>query len=136
RATTLFRKAGAECWLPKYEDVTLYLPEGVKVWREDGHKWQFAKKYLKPELIEEFDYIFLWDDDIDILEFCPIQFIKIMWLNNLDMAQPALTDDSYSSHAITVMKPSRPPLGNWSIVGRRTNFVEIMVPAFTREAWR
>jgi hypothetical protein len=65
-----------------------------------------------------------------------------MRLNRLDMAQPAIESPFGVVHEITARRPSPPPrLGpNGSpartIVGRLTNFVEIMAPVFTREAWR
>ena len=37
-----------------------------RVIREKGLKWYFAKKYLTPEFCVSYDYLFYWDDDIDV----------------------------------------------------------------------
>lgn len=95
---------------------------------EKGLKWQFCKKFLTPGFIAGYAYIFVWDDDIELLDFSYRDFIKIMRRNALDMAQPALSRDSYATHKITLARR-----GNK--IGRLTDFVEIMVPVFTAEAW-
>ena len=100
-----------------------------KIIHEKGMKWKFAKKYLYPEFCEGYDYIFIWDDDINVDGFSCKRFMGIVKKNNLQMAQPALTKDSYFSLAITRKDPK-------SKIGRYTDFVEIMVPVFTREAWK
>lgn len=95
---------------------------------ESGFKWQFAKRYLTPEVCSKYDYIFFWDDDIGIEQFSYKDFIAVMEENRLDMAQPALSRQSYYFHEIT-LKNTR-----YSI-GRFTDFVEIMVPVFSNAAW-
>ena len=65
-----------------------------------------------------------------------------MRMNRLDMAQPAVESHYPLSHAITVRRACPPPwrVGggemSYSVVGHLTNFVEIMVPAFSGQAWR
>ncbi len=95
---------------------------------EEGLKWKFAKKYLTPEYCKKYEYLFFWDDDIDIDNFSYGNFIEIMRRNNLEMAQPALSHDSYYSHNI-VIKDKRYK------IGRITDFVEIMVQVFREDAW-
>ncbi len=97
--------------------------------REKGYKWQFMKKYLTPTFCESYDFVFVWDDDIDIEGFSYKNFLNIMMRNNLEVAQPALSPKSYYSHKITLQNPKYN-------IGRYTDFVEIMVPVFTKEAWK
>lgn len=65
-----------------------------------------------------------------------------MEINRLDMAQPSIQSPHGLSHGITKHRPCPPPLRHpdgkttHSVVGRLTNFVEIMAPVFTREAWK
>jgi len=95
---------------------------------EKGTRWQFLRNHVSPDYCKNYDYIFVWPDDIDIDDFSYEHFLKIMFRNHLDMAQPALTPDSYYFHKITVKDD------NYKI-GRVTDFVEIMIPVFSRDAY-
>ena len=94
---------------------------------EKGTKWPYLKKYLTPSFCKSYDYLFFWDDDIEIKNFSFRQFIEIMRRNALEMAQPALTRDSFHSTVLTLQVEGK--------IGRFTDFVEIMVPVFTQVAW-
>ncbi len=96
--------------------------------REKGSRWYFMKKYATPQLCLNYQYIFVWPDDIDIEDFSCQNFISIMTRNNLQVAQPALTQRSHASHNLTIKDKSRK-------IGRYVDFVEIMVPVFTAESW-
>lgn len=96
--------------------------------REKGKHFYFLKKYITPSVCSRYDYIFLWCDDIDIVDFDPCAFLKIMQTNNLQLAQPALTPDSYFTWDITLQDETYK-------VGRYVDFVEIMLPVFTPQAW-
>lgn len=78
------------------------------------------------QLIRQYDYIWLPDEDL----LCGCQDINRLFdicrREDLDLAQPALTHDSYFSHPIT--------LHNSSFRLRRTTFVEIMAPCFSSDA--
>ena len=95
---------------------------------DKGYKWQLIKKHVLAEYGEQYDYIFLWDDDIDIESFSVGKFIEILNRNNLDVAQPALIGKSHYSHIITLQNPKYK-------IGRRTDFVEIMVPVIKGKQW-
>lgn len=101
---------------------------GCRIIRERGPRWYFMKTYITPELCSRYGYIFIWADDIDIQEFSWRNFLAIMQRNRLQVAQPALTPCSYISHKVTKADPRRK-------VGRYADFVEIMIPVFTAEAW-
>ena len=98
-----------------------------RIVHEEGLRWYFLKKYITPSICSAYDYIFLWCDDIDIIDFDPYRFLEIMRTNNLQLAQPALTPDSYFTFDITLQHKKY-------AVGRYVDFVEIMVPIFTHEA--
>jgi hypothetical protein len=74
--------------------------------------------------------------------FDPLRFVRIMQANRLEMAQPAIHSPHGLSHAITRHRPCPPPWRDpdgvtvLPVVGRLTNFVEIMAPVFSRQAWR
>lgn len=140
--TRCFHSAGADCRVFCYDGSKFDLPDGAKIIHESGHKWQFAYRHLKPDSVSDYDYLFFWDDDLDIGQFDPFEFVRIMHLNRLSMAQPAIESEFGLSHEITRRKRCGSP---WlfkdsaellPVAGRLTNFVEIMAPVFTREAWR
>ena len=35
---------------------------------DDDYRW-FAKRFLHPDVVEPFDYIFIWDEDLDVQHF-------------------------------------------------------------------
>ncbi|KAJ4721500.1 Protein of unknown function (DUF707) [Melia azedarach] len=109
-------------------------------------KWWFAKRFLHPDIVAEYSYIFLWDEDLGVEYFNPKQYLSIIKTEGLEISQPAL--DSYKSevhHQITG-RMSR------SVVHRRTfksgscdqkskappctGWIEMMAPVFSRAAWR
>jgi hypothetical protein len=137
-----FRAAGVECLLLQYDDSDLDLQPDVRLVRQQGHKWQLAVRHLTPEVVAEYDFVFFWDDDIAVRDFDPLRFVSIMAVNRLDMAQPAIESRHPLSHPITARQSCPPPwrlrgeTTSYAVVGRLTNFVEIMVPVFTAGAWR
>jgi hypothetical protein len=139
----VFQDAGADCLLLQYDEAELGVCGSVRVIRDRGYKWQLALRHLHPDAIAEYDYVFFWDDDIGINGFDPRRFVRIMQANRLDMAQPAIESPHWISHGITRCRRPPSPWRNPSddsvvhpVAGRITNFVEIMVPVFTRAAWR
>ena len=124
-----FGRRDLEYWIFVYDDTTFdeEIFNQCRFVREKGLKWYFMKKYLTPAQCEAFDYIFVWDDDLDIGAFSYKRFIQIMEANDLDVAQPALAGDNWA-HRITCQRERG--------LGRLVDFVEIMAPVFTREAWK
>lgn len=137
-----FRRAGVDCWLLQYDDAEFDLTTEVKVIRDQGFKWQLALRHLHPDVVADYDFLFFWDDDLEVNHFDPLRFAAIMEANRLEMAQPAIRSRYGLSHAITRHRPCPPPWRDpdgvtvHPVVGRLTNFVEIMAPVFTRRAWR
>ena len=43
---------------------------------DDGYRW-FAKRFLHPDIVAAYKYIFLWDEDIGVDNFDPIRYINI-----------------------------------------------------------
>lgn len=138
----VFRKAGADILLLQYDNADMDLPPDVRVIRDRGFKWQLAVRHLHPDSLTDYDYIFFWDDDLGTDGFDPDRFISIMRTNRLEMAQPSIQSPHGLSHAITRHRPCPQPFrcpeeGKIRpVVGRLTNFVEIMAPVYTRESWR
>jgi hypothetical protein len=114
-----------------YDDSRFDEPEFscCRVVYEKNLKWGYAKKYLSPEVCSGYDYLFFWDEDVDVCDFDYKNFLRLMNLNAVEMAQPALKRDSFFTWEITLKNDDFP-------VGRFTNFVECgpaLVFSFT--AW-
>ncbi|KAL8545287.1 hypothetical protein ACS0TY_005460 [Phlomoides rotata] len=110
-------------------------------------KWWFAKRFLHPDIVAEYDYIFLWDEDLGLDNFHPRRYVSIIEEEGLEISQPALDPaKSHVHHRITVRHPrsrvhrfqdggsgrcdrnsSAPPCVGW---------VEMMAHVFSRAAWR
>ncbi|KAG4997651.1 hypothetical protein JHK84_028672 [Glycine max] len=116
----------------------------------DQSKWWFAKRFLHPDIVTEYDYIFLWDEDLGVEHFHPDKYVSIIKREGLEISQPALDPKkSEVHHQITAR-------GRRSSVHRRTykasndgkgcdksstappctGWIEMMAPVFSRAAWR
>uniref|UniRef100_A0A3Q7FBT8 Uncharacterized protein n=1 Tax=Solanum lycopersicum TaxID=4081 RepID=A0A3Q7FBT8_SOLLC len=70
-------------------------------------KWWYAKRFLHPDIVAPYDYIFIWDEDLGLENFNAEEETE---------ERPGWCAD-----------PHLPPCAA---------FVEIMAPVFSREAWR
>jgi hypothetical protein len=75
-----------------------------------------------PFMMNEFDYYWFPDPDLELVNSNMMDFIK---LNNLDLCQPSLTKDSEASHSFLITQ------GNGI---RKVPFVEGQCPIFSRKA--
>ena len=92
-----------------------------------GPKWTGVREALRSwEGWREYDYVWLPDDDIRASQDQINRMFDIAAGVGLDLFAPALDDASYYAHFITKR--------NEAFFGRRTGFVEIMVPGFSRAA--
>lgn len=109
-------------------------------------KWWFAKRFLHPDILVDYEYVFLWDEDLGVEDFDPRRYLDIVKEEGLHISQPALdSNKSEVHHQIT----ARGRKGN---VHRRTykegmcysnstgppctGWIEVMAPVFSRSAWR
>lgn len=81
-----------------------------------------------PELLQRYDFIALFDDDVSIGKEGIEQLFRIGRQYRLDLFQPALSHDSYFSYAAT--------LANANLTLRYTSTVEMMCPVFSAEYLR
>lgn len=113
-------------------------------------KWWFAKRFLHPDIVAEYSYIFLWDEDLGVDNFHPQRYISIVQREGLEISQPALDySKSEVHHQITVRlrgsvahrrtyKSSNNGKGCYesSRAPPCTGWIEVMAPVFSRAAWR
>jgi Protein of unknown function (DUF707) len=76
------------------------------------------------EVISEYEFVWLPDDDLLMQPSDLSEFFEVCSTLQLDLAQPAVRQDSYVTHAITA--------AHEGFQVRFTNFVEVMAPAFSK----
>ncbi|KAI6693352.1 hypothetical protein NL676_021062 [Syzygium grande] len=60
-------------------------------------RW-FAKRFLHPDIVAEYKYIFLWDEDLGVEDFHPDKYISIIKTEGLEILQPALDPTKSEVH--------------------------------------
>ncbi|BAT86552.1 hypothetical protein VIGAN_04421900 [Vigna angularis var. angularis] len=108
-------------------------------------KWWYAKRFLHPDIVAPYDYIFIWDEDLGVEHFDAEEYLKLVRKHGLEISQPGLEPNKGLTwqmtkrrgdrevHKVTEEKPgwcSDPHLPPCAA------FVEIMAPVFSRDAWR
>ena len=95
-----------------------------------GPKWSCIADLLaaRPELIDQYDSFWFPDDDLSVSTETLNRMFALFHGLGLDLAQPALTANSYFSWALLLQRPGH--------VARYSQFVEVMAPLFTRETLR
>ncbi|KAI3938660.1 hypothetical protein MKW92_043794 [Papaver armeniacum] len=108
-------------------------------------KWWYAKRFLHPDIVSSYEYIFIWDEDLGVEHFNAERYIELVKKHDLAISQPGLEPDKGLTwqmtkrrgdsevHKETEEKPgwcSDPHLPPCAA------FVEIMAPVFSRDAWR
>jgi uncharacterized protein DUF707 len=91
----------------------------------NGPKWVGLHALFEqhPELVKNYDYILLPDDDLMMAEAGISRLFDICHAYRLEAAHPALTWNSYFSHLVA--------LRNSVTSLRFTNFIELMVPCLS-----
>ncbi|KAM5567929.1 hypothetical protein ABKV19_015818 [Rosa sericea] len=108
-------------------------------------KWWYAKRFLHPDIVAPYDYIFIWDEDLGVEHFNAEEYIKLVRKHGLEISQPGLEPNKGLTWQMTKRRGDRE-------VHKQTEekpgwctdphlppcaaFVEIMAPVFSRSAWR
>jgi hypothetical protein len=112
-----------------YDDAQFDHGADAVVVRDPGGKWDGVSKYLlRSGALDHYDYIWLPDDDIAAEGAAISAMFAEMRRWALDIAQPALSWDSYFTHFATLACPG--------LRLRYTNFVEIMIPCVKSDLLR
>ncbi|CAN0904069.1 hypothetical protein LINGRAHAP2_LOCUS22872 [Linum grandiflorum] len=108
-------------------------------------KWWYAKRFLHPDIVAPYDYIFIWDEDLGLEHFDAEEYIKLVKKHKLEISQPGLDPERSTTWDMTkrrsdteVHKNTKEQPG-WCKepnVPPCSSFVEIMAPVFSRDAWR
>ncbi|KAF3451542.1 hypothetical protein FNV43_RR07637 [Rhamnella rubrinervis] len=122
--------------------------EAIHIVAQNQTKWWFAKRFLHPDVVSIYDYIFLWDEDLGVEHFHPGRYLEIIKKEGLEISQPALDPNSTDiHHRITVRARTKKVHRRvYELRGSTkcsdasegppcTGFVEGMAPVFSRSAW-
>ncbi|CAN6181635.1 unnamed protein product [Urochloa humidicola] len=127
--------------------------DGEFAWSKDAihvsarkqSKWWYAKRFLHPSVVAPYDYIFLWDEDLDAAHtFDAAEYVRLIRKHGLEISQPGLdATRGKKTYDMTTRREG----GSGEVhktagdscpdVHRRpcSGFVEVMAPVFSREAW-
>ncbi|MED6168257.1 hypothetical protein PIB30_010319 [Stylosanthes scabra] len=109
-------------------------------------KWWYAKRFLHPDIVAPYEYIFIWDEDLGVEHFNAEEYIKLLRKHKLEISQPGLEQpkgvpcwnmtkrrEGQEVHKEAQEKPGK---CKYPLLPPCAAFVEIMAPVFSRTAWR
>lgn len=116
-------------------------------------KWWFAKRFLHPDVVAPYEYVFVWDEDLGVQNFDAEEYLRVVEKHGLEISQPAL--DPRSRGMTWLLTKRKPNMEVHKVVAAPYNnerggggwckdpllppcaaFVEMMAPVFSREAWK
>ncbi|XP_004499399.2 uncharacterized protein [Cicer arietinum] len=106
-------------------------------------KWWYAKRFLHPDIVAPYDYVFLWDEDLGTEHFDAEEYLEMVRKHGLQISQPGLDPSSSSftwqmtrkRDGVEVHKMTEARI-YFCMIFKILRFVEIMAPVFSKDAWR
>ncbi|GAB4829253.1 hypothetical protein Ancab_018919 [Ancistrocladus abbreviatus] len=108
-------------------------------------KWWYAKRFLHPDIVAAYEYIFIWDEDLGVEHFNAEKYIQLVKKHGLEISQPGLEPNNGLVWQMTKRRgdrevhketQERPGWCSDPHLPPCAGFVEIMAPVFSRGAWR
>ncbi|KAL8153873.1 hypothetical protein V2J09_011633, partial [Rumex salicifolius] len=108
-------------------------------------KWWYAKRFLHPDLVAPYDYIFIWDEDLGVEHFNAEEYLKLVKKHGLEISQPGLEPNNGLTWQMTKRREEgevhmstteKPGWCGDPLLPPCAAFIEIMAPVFSRNAWR
>ncbi|XP_078169526.1 uncharacterized protein LOC144563943 isoform X3 [Carex rostrata] len=108
-------------------------------------KWWYAKRFLHPDIVAPYEYLFIWDEDLGVENFDAEEYINLVKKYGLEISQPGLESNKDFAYQITerrndteVHKRTEHIQGIHRDLNQppNTEFIEIMAPVFSKNAWR
>ncbi|ONK79891.1 uncharacterized protein A4U43_C01F11460 [Asparagus officinalis] len=108
-------------------------------------KWWYAKRFLHPDIVAPYEYIFIWDEDLGVEHFDAEKYIALVKKHGLEISQPGLEPNKGLTWQMTKRRGDRevhketeekPGWCSDPHLPPCAAFVEIMAPVFSRDAWR
>ncbi|KAK3023120.1 hypothetical protein RJ639_042709, partial [Escallonia herrerae] len=70
-------------------------------------KWWYAKRFLHPDVIAAYDYIFIWDEDLGVEHFNADKYVQLIRKHGLDISQPGLEPNNGLTWQMTKRRGDR-----------------------------
>eukprot|EP00271_Cylindrocystis_brebissonii_P011555 TRINITY_DN29412_c0_g1_i1.p1 TRINITY_DN29412_c0_g1~~TRINITY_DN29412_c0_g1_i1.p1 ORF type:complete len:445 (-),score=66.94 TRINITY_DN29412_c0_g1_i1:291-1625(-) len=112
-------------------------------------KWWYAKRFLHPDVVAPYKWLFLFDDDLGVEYFDAFRYMELAEEAGFEISQPALRKESKSiHHRFFVLRPTMNfhktffrKKGKWKCSNNTLDppcagWVEVMAPVFRGDAWR
>ncbi|CAM8980609.1 unnamed protein product [Rhodiola kirilowii] len=108
-------------------------------------KWWYAKRFLHPDIVAAYDYIFIWDEDLGVEHFDAEEYLRLVRKHGLEISQPGLDPSTGFTWQMTKKRDNsevhkntkeRPGWCTDPQLPPCASFVEIMATVFSRDAWR
>ncbi|MBA0738723.1 hypothetical protein Gogos_012050 [Gossypium gossypioides] len=132
--------------LPSFSFITMVKQlNGMSLSGQSRQYMWYAKRFLHPDIVAPYDYIFIWDEDLGVEHFNAEEYIKLVRKHGLEISQPGLEPNKGLTWQMTKRRGDRevhketeekPGWCNHPHVPPCAAFVEIMAPVFSRDAWR
>ncbi|KAG5537855.1 hypothetical protein RHGRI_025078 [Rhododendron griersonianum] len=69
-------------------------------------KWWYAKRFLHPDIVSDYEYIFIWDEDLGVDHFNAEEYLKLVKKHDLEISQPGI--EQKTEHSWLMTKRRRP----------------------------
>ncbi|KAL9241244.1 hypothetical protein vseg_015375 [Gypsophila vaccaria] len=108
-------------------------------------KWWYAKRFLHPDVVAAYEYIFIWDEDLGVEHFNAEKYMRLVKKHGLEISQPGIEPNNGLTWEMTKRRgdkevhketTEKPGWCSDSNLPPCAAFVEIMAPVFSRDAWR
>lgn len=108
-------------------------------------KWWYAKRFLHPDVVAAYDYVFVWDEDLGLENFDAEKYLHLVKKYGLEISQPAVESSRGFTWQMTIRRgysevhkeaSEKPGWCNDPHLPPCAAFVEMMAPVFSRAAWR
>ena len=98
---SIFNSCYMDQWTKLWVFVTCFWPKGVCMSKKTNHSWVqvistnqynthdmedlcwrwFSKRFLHPDVVEPYEYIFIWDEDLGVSNFDPLKWVAFILLS-------------------------------------------------------
>ncbi|XP_031284187.1 uncharacterized protein LOC116142910 isoform X2 [Pistacia vera] len=70
-------------------------------------KWWYAKRFLHPDVVAAYEYIFIWDEDLGVEHFNGEKYIELVKKHGLEISQPGLEPNNGLTWQMTKWRGDR-----------------------------
>lgn len=70
-------------------------------------KWWYAKRFLHPDIVAPYDYIFIWDEDLGVEHFNAEEYLRLVRKHGLEISQPGLEPNNGLTWQMTKRRGDR-----------------------------